>query len=207
MPRPRSLSTAQLGAAALAVIDRDGLAALTMRTVAAELGMSTMALYRYVADREELTGLVVEQVLGAVDTTAPAADLPWPEQVRIMVERIRVAVAAHPAVVPLTPLHRHRSVSILRWTETVLGILTGAGIDGPRRVVALRALLSYVNGAVQLEHLGPLTGAGTVVMSELPRADFPLLAETAQHARRIGPEEEFSAGLDILLRGLTGPAG
>ncbi|MGW0433653.1 TetR/AcrR family transcriptional regulator [Micromonospora sp. NPDC003197] len=207
MPRPRSLSTAQLGAAALAVIDRDGLAGLTMRTVATELGMSTMALYRYVADREELAGLVVEQVLGAIDTTPPSADLTWAEQIRIMVERIRGAVAAHPAAVPLTPLHRHRSVSILRWSETVLGILTEGGIDGARRVVALRALLSYVIGAVQLEHLGPLAGAGTVAISELPRAEFPLMAETARRARQIGPEEEFTAGLDILLRGLTGPPG
>jgi hypothetical protein len=48
MPRPRSLSHDRIAAAALAVIDRRGLAALSMRTVAAELGMGTMSLYRYV---------------------------------------------------------------------------------------------------------------------------------------------------------------
>ncbi|MYR02034.1 helix-turn-helix domain-containing protein, partial [Streptomyces sp. SID6139] len=73
MPRPRSLSHDQLAAAALTVLDRDGLAALSMRAVAKELGMSTMALYRYVRDRDELELLVVEFVLAAVDTGAPDA--------------------------------------------------------------------------------------------------------------------------------------
>jgi AcrR family transcriptional regulator len=65
VPRPRSLTPDQLAVAALAVIDRDGLAGLTMRAVATQLGVSTMGLYRYVRDRRELEALVVELVLGA----------------------------------------------------------------------------------------------------------------------------------------------
>ena len=76
MPRPRSLTPDQLASAALAVLDREGLAGLSMRAVAKELGMSTMALYRYVDDREELEGLVVERVLSAVDTTPPEPGTP-----------------------------------------------------------------------------------------------------------------------------------
>jgi AcrR family transcriptional regulator len=203
MPRPRSLSADQLASAALAVIDRAGLAALTMRAVASELGMSTMGLYRYVHDREELEGLVVELVLGGVDSTPPPGAA-WRERVEIMVGRMRAAVGAHPAVLPLTLTHRHSSPGILRWSETVLGILTEAGIDGRRRVVALRGLLAYVIGAIQLEHLGPLSGLGTAALAELPDARFPHLAETARHARRVGPDEEFAEGLDVLLRGLAG---
>ncbi|MFU8853280.1 TetR/AcrR family transcriptional regulator [Micromonospora sp. SL1-18] len=202
MPRPRSLTPAQLADAALAVVDRDGLAALTMRAVGNELGMSTMALYRYVADREELEGLVVERVLDGVDVTPPDTG-PWPDRIRVLVERIRSAVGAHPAVVPLFPAHRHRSPGVLRWAEAVLQVLTEAGFHGTRRVVALRGLLSYVIGAIQLEHLGPLSGAGTVAMARLPRDEFPHMAETARAARTVGPDEEFGGGLDILLRGLA----
>ncbi|MFC6019371.1 TetR/AcrR family transcriptional regulator C-terminal domain-containing protein [Plantactinospora solaniradicis] len=205
MPRPRSLSPVQLASAALAVIDRDGLVGLTMRAVAKELGMSTMALYRYVHDRAELEALVVELVLGAVDSTPPPPGPPWQARIEVMVGRVRAAVGAHPAVVPLTLTHRHRSPGVLRWSETVLGILTEAGLDGGRRVVALRGLLSYVVGAIQLEHLGALSGAGTTAIAELPQAEFPHLAETARSARRIGPDEEFGGGLDIILRGLTAP--
>jgi AcrR family transcriptional regulator len=200
MPRKRSLTNDQLASAAIAVIDRDGLAGLTMRAVAHHLGMSTMALYRYVADREELEEHVVELVLSAVDTTPPAADLPWRERVELMVGRMRDTVGAHPAVVPLTLTHRHRSPSVLRWSETVLGILTEAGIAGEQRVVALRGLLAYVIGAIQLEHLGPLRGEGTVAIAE--QTAFPYMADTAKYAAGVDADREFRGGLAILLKGL-----
>jgi AcrR family transcriptional regulator len=202
VPRPRSLTPDQLAAAALAVIDRGGLAELTMRAVARRLDVSTMGLYRYVRDRRELEALVVELVLGAVDTTPPAPGSPWRERLAEMVERVRAATAAHPEIVTLTLTHRHSSPSLLRWTETVLGILDGAGLRGRQRAVALRGLLGYVIGAIQLEHRGPLSGAGTAAMAQLPAEDFPFLADTAQHARTVGPDEEFREGLWFLLRGL-----
>ncbi|MEV7689087.1 TetR/AcrR family transcriptional regulator [Streptomyces bungoensis] len=202
MPRPRSLTPDQLASATLAVLDRDGVAGLSMRTVAKELRMSTMGLYRYVADREELERLVVESVLGRVDTEPPAPDAPWEERIAVLVRRLRDTVGAHPAVVPLTITHRHRSRAGLRWSEAVLAVLTETGFDGARRVVALRALLSYVIGAIHLEHLGPLSGQGTVAISALPADEFPLLAETALRAQDVGAEEEFFGGLAALMRGL-----
>ncbi|GGK96685.1 TetR family transcriptional regulator [Sphaerisporangium melleum] len=200
MPRPRSLSHDDLAAAALAVIDRDGLAALSMRAVAVELGMGTMSLYRYVSDREQLEGLVVERVLAGVDVSPPPGS--WTDQVTALVERVRAAVRVHPEVVPLTMTHRHTSAALLRWTEAILGVLAGAGFTGRRRVLALRALLGHLVGSLQLEHLGPLSGAGTGIMAGLPREEFPLLAETAREAREVPPGEEFGQGLAVLLAGL-----
>jgi AcrR family transcriptional regulator len=204
VPRPRSLTPDQLAAAALAVIDRDGLAELTMRAVATQLGVSTMGLYRYVRDRRELEALVVELVLGTVEASPPPPGRPWRERVAEMVERVRAVAGAHPEVVPLTLTHRHSSPSLLRWSETVLEILDEAGLRGRQRAVALRGLLGYVIGAIQLEHLGPLSGTGTATMAQLPGEDFPFLADTARHARTVGPDEEFREGLGFLLRGLPG---
>jgi len=164
MPRPRSLTPEQIAAAALAVLDRDGPGGLTMRAAAQELGMSTMGLYRYVDDRDELEGLIVELVLGTVDATPPARGT-WQERTTVMVDRVRHAVGAHPAVIVLTMTHRHRSPAILRWSETVVGILAEPVPDARRRVIALRALLSYLIGAIQLEHLGPLSGPGTAAIA------------------------------------------
>jgi Tetracyclin repressor-like, C-terminal domain/Bacterial regulatory proteins, tetR family len=203
MPRPRSLTQDQIAAAALAVIDRGGLAGLSMRAVAGELGTSTMALYRYVSDRQELEGLVVELVLGGVDISPPSGTS-WRERIAVLVGRMRDRVGAHPNVVPLTMTHRHHSLGVLRWSEAVLGILTEAGVKGPDRVIALRGLLSYLIGAIQLEHLGPLSGAGTAAIAELSHAGFPHMAETAGHARLIGADEEFLGGLAIVLRGMHG---
>ncbi|MEV6394604.1 TetR/AcrR family transcriptional regulator [Streptomyces sp. NPDC051907] len=203
MPRPRSLTQDQLASAALAVVDRDGLAELSMRAIAKELGMSTMALYRYVDSREELERLVVEYVLGAVDTEPPPSGEPWNERIEVLVRRLREAMSAHPAVVPLTVAHRHQTPALHRWTETALAVLAEAGFDGERRVVALRGLIAYVIGAIQLEHLGALSGEGTAAMSALTPAEFPHLAETARQARNVGPDQEFFGGLAALLRGLN----
>ena len=201
MPRPKSLSTVDIAAAALTIADRDGLAALSMRSVADELGMGTMSLYRYVADREQVEQLVVDLVLSGVDTNLQPRT-GWRTRVTILAERARAAVIAHPAVVPLLLTHRSSSEHSTRWGEAVLRVLADAGFNGTRRVIAFRAVLAYVIGALQLSHLGPLAGAGTQALAALPESKYPTLAETARHAQRVDPDTEFRQGLAALLRGI-----
>ena len=203
MPRPRSLTTDQLAAAAIAVTDRAGLAGLSMRTVAGELGLSTMGLYRYVTDREALERLVVDHVFDTVDTEPPPAPLPWDERITVLMSRVHAAFTAHPAVVGLTLVHRHRSPGALRWAESLLAVLSDAGFAEQRRAVALRALFAYLVGALQLEHLGPLAGTGTRALADLPPGEFPHTAANARIAQHISPGEEFLEGLRALLRGLA----
>lgn len=199
--RPRSLSEAAIAAAALSVLDREGLSELSMRNVAAELGVGTMSLYRYVSSRSELERLMVDHVLASVDTRLPRSA--WKSRVVTIAERIRSAVRAHPAAVPLLMTHRHSSHGVMRCAEAFLGVLTEAGFSGRSRVVALRALVSYLAGALEAQHLGPLDGAGTDSMAMM-RADYPLLSETARTARGVTPDEEFRGGIGIFLRGLEG---
>ncbi|OZM81810.1 TetR/AcrR family transcriptional regulator [Pseudonocardia sp. MH-G8] len=201
MPRPRSLTDDQLVTAALAVVDRDGLAALTMRTVARELGVATMGLYRYVADRQALEVLVVEYVYGSVDLVLPPTG--WQDRLRVLLDRVRVAVARHPAVVPLVLRHRQAARASLRLIEAMLEVLTDGGHEGVDRVLAQRTLIGYLLGFLQSEHSAALSGPGTIVLSELSADEYPLLARTASDARAVPPDEEFRRGLDIVLRGLT----
>ncbi|WP_273732280.1 TetR/AcrR family transcriptional regulator [Mycolicibacterium septicum] len=200
MPRPRSLSQTQLAAAALEVVDADGLEGLSMRAVARRLGLGTMSLYRYVADRDELEALVVDLVLGEIDPGAPQGSAR--HQLTELAERVRVAAVRHPAVVPLLLTYRHRSPASLRWGEMVLGVLTAAGYGGKRRVYAFRAVLAYIFGAIEIEMLGSLAGPGTRTLAGLSADEYPLLSETAAVAQGIGPDEEFRRGLEILLRAL-----
>jgi AcrR family transcriptional regulator len=202
VPRPRSLDPGRLAEAALAVIDHAGLEGLTMRAVAQRLGLSTMALYRYVVDRDELELLVAEWCLRDLDTTPPA-DPEWTDQIKTMVLRVRAEIGAHPQTVPLLINNRHRCLAVLRWSETVAGILTAAGFAGTARVIALRGVVGYVNGALLQEHLGPLSGAGTRTMAALAADRFPLLRETATDAHEVAPADEFTGGLDLVLRGLA----
>ena len=201
MARPRTLTDADIAAAALAIVDRDGIAALSMRTVAQQLGTGTMSLYRYVAGREQIERLVVERVLGAVNTAVPAR-AKWPERITILAERIREAVGMHSGVVPLVMLHRHSSQSVKRCTEVFLRALTDAGFSGKIRVIALRTLVAFLNGMLVSQHHGPLPGAGTAVLARMKDPEFPLMAETARDAQHVTPPEEFRKGLVIVLDGI-----
>jgi hypothetical protein len=161
-----------------------------------------MGLYRYVNDREQLEGLVVELVLGAVDLTLPPR-APWQRQLRVLTERVWSAAGAHPQMVPLLLTSRHRSPASTAWGEAVLDVLAKAGFTGKDRVIAFRALVSYAIGALQLEHLGPLTGSGTESLAALPPDQFPNITENARTALQIPAEEEFLGGLTLVLRGLS----
>ncbi|HET9450384.1 MAG TPA: TetR/AcrR family transcriptional regulator C-terminal domain-containing protein [Aggregicoccus sp.] len=205
MARPRSLTPVVIAAAALTVLEREGLTGLSMRTVARELGVGTMSLYRYVDGREQLERLIVERVLTGVELELPQG-APWTRRVSLLLERVRAVVEAHPSVVPLLLTRRHTTDASLRWGEALLGALAEGGFQGKARVIAFRTLLSYLFGAVQVEHLGSLSGEGTAALAALPREQYPVLAETAAHARRLRPGEEFRRGLEAVLRGL-GAAG
>jgi AcrR family transcriptional regulator len=202
MPRPRSLASTDIANAALQVIDRDGLASLSMRTTAAELGVGTMSLYRYIQDREALERLVVDQVLTEVDTELPP-DTPWQQQITCLAERIRHVVSVHPSIVPLLMLHRHTSVGVKCFAEVFLRGLKEGGFIGAQRVIALRTLLSYLAGALQAQHFGALDGPATRAIANMQPAKYPLLVDTAQVALRISPDEEFRSGIAIILLGLA----
>jgi AcrR family transcriptional regulator len=201
VPRARSLTLSGIAAAALAVLDRDQLPGLSMRAVAGELGMGTMSLYRYVTGREHLEQLIVDLVLDGVDVDVPDG-APWAEKVALLANRVRAVAGRHPAAVPLLLATRHSSAGSVRWGEAMLGALTEGGFDGTDRVIAFRTVLSYVFGAVQVEHHSPLTGTGTAALAALPADDFPLLAATATTAREVGPDDEFRLGLAVVIRGL-----
>ncbi|WP_067833680.1 TetR/AcrR family transcriptional regulator [Actinomadura kijaniata] len=193
MPRPRALTRAQI-TAALAVLDRDGHAALSMRAVAGRLGTSTMALYRYLDDRAALEALMVERVLDAIDPVPPA-DGPWPRRVTTMAERLRAAVSAHPEIVPLTLAHRHTSSGLLGWSRTVLGILADAGLTEPERAIALRGLPAFVIGTIHMDHLGPqLDPQSTAVAPPSPEEFRRRSAPAAARPVSVKPRPPWTAG-------------
>src|SRR5438876_4359819 len=146
MPRPRTLTRSDITAAALAVIDRHGLVALTMRAVAAHLKMATMSMYRYVTSREQLEELIVEALFFEVDITPPDGGS-WRKRIATLVERVRDALRAHPQVLPLALPHRLTFARGLRLSEIVLGTLADAGFATPERDVANRSLMIYVIGS------------------------------------------------------------
>jgi AcrR family transcriptional regulator len=201
MPRPRSLTTAQIADAALTVIDRDGLDELTIRAVSEQLGIATMSLYRYVDGREQVEELVLERVLDTLDY-APPADGPWRARALVLLTRLHETIMAHPRAIPLVLARRHTAQTAVAWGEALLGVLAGEGFAGEDLIITFRALLSYVVGAIQVEHYGPLSGAGTAALAALDPDAFPFITHAAGRARDLTVAEEFRRGAVAFLDAL-----
>ncbi|WP_422000468.1 TetR/AcrR family transcriptional regulator C-terminal domain-containing protein [Reyranella sp.] len=208
-PKAR-FTRARLQEAALALADAEGLAGLSMRTLAAALGTGPMTLYNYVKDRDDLDALVVEAVLAEVKPSRPrggtAAD--WQAEVRALVEATWRAVRGHPNVIPLIATRRTLHETTLVWAEDLLEALARSGRSGADLLVAFRTVTGFVIGFAQAQ-LGPLSEAPTGDHPDVARAQalpadrFPRLIEIARAATRLGPDREFRSGLDILMAGLA----
>ncbi len=96
----------------------------------------------------------------SVDLSLPEAA--WQERARVLLDRIRVAVARHPAVVPLVLRHRQAAPGSLRLIEAMLSVLSAGGLAGTDRVLAQRTLIDYLLGFLQNEHYAALSGPGTI---------------------------------------------
>jgi AcrR family transcriptional regulator len=201
MPRPRSLDHDSIANAALVVVDRAGLGALSMRAVAAELGVGTMSLYHYVTGREQVEGLMVDRVFLAADVPVPKT-ASWEREITKLSEALRAAIAEHPALIPLLLVRFATSPGAWHWLEALLGALSRAGFDARQRVFAVRTLQAYVIGAVQIEYLNSLSGESTSTLASIPVDEFPLIVETARTALSVSLDQEFTRGLATVLEGL-----
>ena len=99
MARPRLIDRAAVLRASLAVADERSLDALTMQAVAERLGVTPMALYRHVENKQDLLDGIVEGLLDEIPP--PADDQPWDEQLSAMGQAIRATARRHPTVFPL----------------------------------------------------------------------------------------------------------
>jgi AcrR family transcriptional regulator len=212
MMAPKAKFTrAQLQEAALALVDEQGLAALSMRTLAGALGTGPMTLYNYVKDRDELDALVVEAVLAEVKPARPRGSgkaESWQADVRAIVEATWRTVRRHPNVIPLVLTRRTLHDTTLHWAEGLLEALARSGRRDVELLVAFRTVSGFVMGLAQAQLSGPpTTNHPDVARAQaLPADRYPRLIEIAKAARGLGPDREFRAGLDIVMAGLAAGA-
>lgn len=209
MGRPRKFSKERLQAAALAIVDAHGLAGLSMRALATELGTGPMTIYNHVRSRADLDVLVVDGVVAQAHRS-PAHHDDWRDEVREVATAAWRAVRAHPHAIPLILTRRSRSPAVLEVTEALLTALSRSGRSGRGLLIAFRAVSALVMGFAQGELAGPLSSAAgepaEVVIRRfraLPRDRYPRLIEIARAALASKAETEFRRGLDVLLAGLT----
>ncbi|MDT0307403.1 TetR/AcrR family transcriptional regulator [Streptomyces sp. DSM 44917] len=201
MGRPRQplLSRERITAAALRIVDAEGLPALTTRRLAADLGVSGPSLYNHFATMDEIVDAMADGVLDQVDISMLGRD-PWAEALRAWARSYRAALAAHPHLVPVLARGPGRRPAGLRLANAVFGALIQAG--WPRaQATRIGALMRYfVTGSALASF-----ATGFPTDASLYAADYPHLAEAhlmAGHQRRID-EGAFETGLTALLDGLT----
>jgi AcrR family transcriptional regulator len=200
-PKP-ALTTADIAAAAIAVADAEGLGAVSMQRVAAEMGYTKMSLYRYFSDKSDLIATMVERAIGEAPDLSTTS---WREALTTWSDEL------------LTRHQRHA------WTLEAVAI-PGRAI-GPNELTwlerALAALPPTLSGAERLDVVATIAGHARMIAGQGPAAEEQLGAaiEKALHvhperypavraaitdvAENGGGEDAFAFGLRRILDGLT----
>ncbi|MFI5958586.1 TetR/AcrR family transcriptional regulator [Cryptosporangium sp. NPDC051539] len=199
MARPSSplLNRERIRSTALAMIDRDGLDGLSMRRLAAELGVRAASLYGYLATKEELLTDLADQVMTTVDTGGFAAG--WRNGLTVWARSYREALAAHPNLVPFLAHSPGRRPQALRHADAVHGGLTSAGWP-PRYATMIGASTKYlVVGAAMTSFSGGFADDVEVYVGRYPNLSQAHLLAGHEEIDR----DSFELALTAFLDGLT----
>ena len=144
-----ALTRERIIGAAIALIDEQGIAALSMRELGRELGSSTMAVYRYFKNKADLLDAVIDEVVGAFEPEGVDGD--WAAKARAMSLRVRGAMLAHPELADLIGREFRRSPISLRVNAHMIEVLSTSGVPGEMLAQTYWAISSYTTGYALLE--------------------------------------------------------
>jgi AcrR family transcriptional regulator len=196
MARPRKVERSSVLAAALALVDAEGLSALTMRRLGEALGVEAMSLYRHVANKEAVLDGVHEAVLASVEW--PAITGRWRDDVRTAAWAFRRALREHPNALPLLATRPANTAASLEHLEQALARLATPFPDPRRRVQAVQSLLALVIGHAMIHDAPVGTGPD---YEALDAEAFPMLACVAPVLSDYDPDAELDFALDCLMAG------
>ncbi len=197
--------------AAIELIEREGVDAVSMRRIAAELGSGVMSLYNHVPSKAVLLDAVAERVLSGIDfTTEPGAS--WEDQVRAQARAFRQISRAYPRCTMVVVSRPASSAAALRPMEHALATLRDAGFCGEDAVRVVRAFVAYTVGSLLrevgvspgLEPQRPLSQDPAVLSADRPLhlnpAEFPQVLSMSEELLNRDHDADFEFGLELLVR-------
>jgi len=199
--RPRRLDRDRVVDKALELVDAEGLEALSMRRLGRELGVEGPALYTYVKDKDDLLDAIGDRVLDVLELDLPGRG-PWQERIRASVAGWAEMQERHPGGFAL--IYRGWKEKVSRTTEELLDALRTAGFDEAGAALAYQTVISFIDGALlewPRETYGGAKGWERISRTVDPES-YPRMAEIAPHASRLGWDEIFWSGYDLLIQGL-----
>ena len=206
------LSRDRIVEAAFVVLDREGYAGLSMRRVAAELGVAVSALYAHVRDKDELLELMHSRTFTGIDV--PEADPErWVEQIKQYARETRDRLGAHRDLARISMGQLPFTRDMLPQVERLFAIFRASGLPDELVASAADMISTYVDGFAYEESLWyernpksdeywkQLAGQLGDYFAELPPDRFPTLVALSKVMFSADNDERFELGLDIILRG------
>jgi TetR/AcrR family tetracycline transcriptional repressor len=208
------LSRESLAAGALALADREGLDAVTIRRLATDNSVTPMALYWHFKDKDAVLDGIAEQIYASV-VLPENPHGSWDEQLREVLLAVLAAIRPHPLAADLLAPRVMRSEAGLVLAERVIGMLRHAGFSAEDATQTASFLLCSIVTLVTSEP-GRHTAGSDEAQDDIQRAkraqldslspkQFPYLLESARFFLECDDEESyFTNGMDFLVAGLRG---
>ena len=208
-PARRPLTRKRVLRAAMVQADRGGLEELTMRKLADALHVAPMALYRHVANRDDLIDAMIDVVFSEIEVPSPEVD--WRTAMRRRGISLRDALLRHRWATGLMESRAHPGPANLGHHDAVLGNLRASGLSLELAAHAYSALDSYIYGFALTKMNLPFDASTDMsemadrMLEPFPADTYPHLVEfITDHAMKPGYDYggEFEYGLDLVLDGL-----
>ena len=201
------LSKARIVEAAAVVADRGGIAAVSMRSVAAELGVEAMSLYHHVANKSALLYSLADWAFEQIN--APDVDAPWRPAMASRARSARSVLVRHPWALGMIEARPRPGTPLLRHFDRVLGCLLNSGFSAALATHLFSALDAYIYGFALTESTLPFTPADGAEMSFAEDVapnpeEYPHLVRALSELMSNGTysfADEFDVGLELILDG------
>ncbi len=211
-PRQR-LTREKVLRAALEFVDANGLAALSMHKLGAELGVQGMSLYSHVENKDALLDGIVEAMTWEAEMP-PADGTDWRDALRHLAGEIRGIILRHPAAAPLLVSRRIMPTRRLEQVDAYIRLLMRAGFTEDRAMDVLRTVVMYAHGYALAEacftacaECGPWPADELSQMrrvTEMVPRDAPdhLVRLAMLFCGRCDMDDQFNLGIELMIRGL-----
>lgn len=197
------LTRARIVDAAVRLIEREGVEAVSMRRLAAELGAGTMSLYNHVPNKAVLVDLAAERLMAEAQPYEVDSD-DWRDHIRAHARAVRAMARRHPRAFVMLATRRLSGEAGLRTIEAALLNFDRAGFRGKIAVGMMRAMVSYLLGTLMREvATSPeLGGIALSPYSDVDVAAFPLSAGVIDELGTYDHDHEFEFGLELMIAAL-----
>ncbi|MFJ6676495.1 TetR/AcrR family transcriptional regulator [Actinosynnema sp. NPDC091369] len=204
----RGLTTERIVAAAIQVAETEGLAALSMRRVAVELGVGTASLYTYLPGKAELEALMADAI-GAEDPLPDDWPGDWRAKVEAWARTDHALYRKHPWVLDLVAtVAAPPGPNLLRWMDSALRVLAGTGLTEAEKMAVVESVDAYVRGQARLsldtrEPSPEEVRERDALLGELVDFEpYPALVATVRAGVSPYTGDKFEFGLRLLLDGV-----